>query len=175
MLSLVRREFLVQVAFWNLSFILFSQISIPLPFSPVPITLQTFILLLCVLYMGKNAYIPVLLYVLEGILGLPVFAGWTGGIAKILGPTGGYILGFIVSSVIAGYIWDILKKNVLNAIIVGILMHIVIYILGVFQLSLFVGVENSVKLGILPFIIGDAFKVVFAALIYGGQKRYTLS
>ncbi len=174
MLAITRREFLVRVVFWNLSLILFSQISIPLPFSPVPITLQTFILLLCALYMGRNAYIPVVLYVLEGILGLPVFAGWTGGIAKILGPTGGYILGFIVSSVIVGYTWDFLRKNVVNAVIMGMLMHIIIYILGVFQLSLFVGVENSISLGVLPFVIGDAFKVVLATLIYGGWKRYTL-
>ncbi|MEO0147176.1 MAG: biotin transporter BioY [candidate division WOR-3 bacterium] len=169
----VRNKVWIWIAFWNITLILSSGISIPLPFSPVPITLQTLILILTILSLGKMAYIPVLAYITEGALGLPVFAGWTGGIWKLLGPTGGYILGFLVSSLIVGYMWEILGKREKFIIPLGFLVHLIIYFFGVIQLSIFTGWNNVLALGVLPFLYGDTLKVITSYLIFKGWKAYT--
>lgn len=168
----INNKAITWVIFWNGVLIISSGISIPLPFSPVPITLQTFIIILIVLNLGKIAYIPVLMYIIEGALGFPVFAGWSGGIWKLLGPTGGYILGFLASSFVAGYIWEILGKREILVVPLGILIHIVIYIFGVIQLSTFTGWENALYLGVLPFLYGDSLKVIISYLLFKGWKAY---
>ena len=75
-----------------------APISIVIPLSPVPISLGTFIILLNVFVLGgKYGTISTLIYILLGFIGLPVFTGWTGGVSKVLGPTGGYIIGYILA------------------------------------------------------------------------------
>ncbi len=156
-----------------MTLILSSGISIPLPFSPVPITLQTLALILTILSLGRMAYIPVLMYIIEGVLGFPVFAGWMGGIWKLLGPTGGYILGFLASSLVAGYIWETSGRREIFVIPLGFLVHIIIYAFGVIQLSIFTGWNNILALGVLPFLYGDTLKVITSYLIFKGWKAYT--
>lgn len=153
----------------NIFLIACSQISIPL--NPVPITLQTLGIFLIASIAGpKYGTLVVISYIVEGIAGLPVFANYKGGIQVLLGPTGGYLLGFIFATFLIG---NLLKnhsiasnKNLfIQIFLILILGNIVIYFLGILQLSLFVGIENSIKIGILPFIIGDLAKISFASLI----------
>ncbi len=162
-----------EVIGWNIALILSSQAHLNLPFSPVPITLQTLVLLLIIFSLKKNAYIPVAAYIVEGGLGLPVFAGWSGGIWKILGPTGGYIAGFLVASMVFGGVWDKIRKGFWAALLTGFATHIVVYTLGVIQLSLFVGLNRAVYLGVVPFIVGDTLKTLVAAAIYPKWKNFT--
>jgi biotin transport system substrate-specific component len=90
---------------------LLAQVAIPLPFSPVPITGQTFaVLLVGVLLGSRRGGLGVLLYLLEGAAGLPFFAGGTAGLARLAGPTGGYLVGFVVAAIVVGLLaergWD---------------------------------------------------------------------
>lgn len=87
-------------------------LSIPLPFSPVPISFTNLVLYFSVFVLGtKFSTISYIVYLLIGLVGLPVFSGFSGGPAKVAGPTGGYLVGFVFLTVIAGFLWSILKEN----------------------------------------------------------------
>ena len=156
-----------------------SKIYIPLPFTPVPITAQTLAVFLIGSSMGRiRGSISVLTYTGAGILGLPVFAGGSGGIARIIGPTGGYILGFLLAAYVIGYLaergWD---RNFRTSFIALLTGNIMIYLPGIIQLSIFTGWKNALRLGVYPFIIGDLVKILVAGACfpliwrYGGNKN----
>jgi len=145
---------------------LLAQVAIPLPFSPVPITGQTFAVLLVGALLGRaRGGLSVLLYLLEGAAGLPVFAGGTAGLARLLGPTGGYLVGFVVAAAVVGFLaqrgWDRKVGSTALAMLVG---NAFIYLFGLPWLAHFVGAEKAVSLGLLPFIPGDLVKLALAAL-----------
>lgn len=145
---------------------LFAQVAIPLPFSPVPITGQTFaVLLVGALFGGSRGGLSVLLYLLEGAVGLPVFAGGAAGLARLAGPTGGYLVGFVVAAFVVGLLaqrgWDRRVESTALAMLVG---NVLIYAFGLSGLAHFVGVEKAFSLGFLPFIVGDLLKLTLAAL-----------
>ncbi|MCF7893060.1 MAG: biotin transporter BioY, partial [Candidatus Omnitrophica bacterium] len=83
-----------------------AQAKIPLFFTPVPLTLQTFVVYLAIRILKKKAIFPIILYLAAGILGLPVFAGNSLGISYLAGPTGGYVLGFLVASLVCPFIFS---------------------------------------------------------------------
>ena len=147
-----------------------AYIRIPLPFTPVPITLQTFFVLLAGAFLGKKlGSLSQLGYVGVGIFGMPVFTGGLFGIARLMGPTGGYLAGFVVASFVIGAFLG--KDNhapfikIVAAMVVGLA---IIFTLGAIQLSVVMGLslQKAVALGVLPFIIGDAIKLLAAAAIY---------
>ncbi len=145
---------------------LMAQIAISLPFTPVPITGQTFgVLLVGALLGSRRGALALGLYLLEGIAGLPVFAGGTGGPARLLGPTGGYLLGFVAAAGVTGWLcergWD---RRVFTAALAMLVGNIVIYLFGLPWLALFVGPEKALMMGLWPFIPGDALKLTLAAL-----------
>src|SRR5260221_4981286 len=109
-----------------------AQIRIPLPFSPVPVTGQTFAVLLVAAALGRLGIASVLAYLAEGALGLPVFAGGATGLAYMGGPTGGYLVGFVLAAVIVGAAaereWD---RRLPTALLVMFLGEIAIYACGV--------------------------------------------
>lgn len=151
-----------------------SYIVIPLPFSPVPIALQSgFVLLAGLLLPLPWALGSVIVYLFLGALGLPLFAGGTGGIGHILGPTGGYLLGYIpavaVTSLLAG---ESAWRNGISAA-VGTL---VIYALGVPWLAVLHRLSplQAVSLGMIPFLLGDALKVVATALLAESARSLLL-
>ena len=152
---------------------LFAQLAMYLPFSPVPITGQTFaVLLIAALYGSRRGTATVLLYLIEGGIGLPVFAGGAAGAAVFGGPTGGYLVGFLVAAFVVGWLaehgWDRRAVTTLVAMILG---NIIIYVLGVSWLSRFTGLEGAIAGGLTPFLVGDFLKIALAtALLPTGWK-----
>ncbi len=161
--TLVREALTVLAAAAFIS--LMAQIRIPLPFTPVPITGQTLAVLLVGACLGsRRGGISVLVYLLEGSLGLPVFAGFMSGVFHLLGPTGGYLFGFLPGACLVGILsergWD--KKWHTNLISM-LLGSLVIYFSGVAWLGLYVGFDKALILGFFPFIPGDLIKILLAA------------
>lgn len=142
-----------------------AQVAVPLPFSPVPVTGQTFAVLLLGAALGATrGAAAVLAYLAEGAAGLPVFAGGLAGPAVLLGPTGGYLLGFLPAAWISGALaergWDRRFPSTLAAMTLG---DIAIFATGVPWLARFVGAENAIAFGLAPFLAGNAAKIVLAA------------
>jgi biotin transport system substrate-specific component len=147
-------------------------IVIPLP--PVPITAQTFFLnVAAVLLGGQLGAVSQFIYVMLGVVGIPVFAGGKAGLGVLFGPTGGYLLGFIIAAFVIGMV-NRMRKSA------GIFWHIfsmligmlIIYLLGSFQLSLVakMSFHKALAVGVLPFIPGDIIKILLAAIISSQLK-----
>jgi biotin transport system substrate-specific component len=144
-----------------------AQIQIVLPFSPVPATGQTFaVLLIGALYGSKRAPATVVTYIVLGIFGLPVFAGGGAGIARMAGPTAGYLVGFAAATCVVGLLsergWDRRSSTTAASMIIG---NGIIYIFGIAWLSRFVGWEAVLSAGFVPFIAGDALKIALATIL----------
>lgn len=156
------------VIFASLLIGLFSQFELIIPFSPVPLTLQTFAVLLCGLILGKTrGAISVILYLIEGASGLPFFAGGGFGVRYIFGPSGGYLLGFICAAYLSGLFAELnFTKNYFKTLIALIISNFSIYIFGLFYLSIFVGSKLVFELGLYPFLVSDLIKIVFLSLSF---------
>ncbi|MBI4845930.1 MAG: biotin transporter BioY [Candidatus Omnitrophica bacterium] len=157
-------------------------IYLPLPFTPVPITLQTFCVLLSAAFLKKNdGILSQVIYIGLGAIGLPVFSLAQGGLAKLFGPTGGYILGFVFSAFVLARALEYYRvKTELSFFRVLTAMSLsvaVIYLCGGIWLSFFMKYSFSqvVMLGVMPFIPGETIKVAAAAAIYAksnSRARY---
>ncbi|MGB9890072.1 MAG: biotin transporter BioY [Anaerolineae bacterium] len=145
---------------------LMAQIAIPLPFTPVPITGQTFgVLLVGALLGSRRGALALGLYLLEGIAGLPVFAGGSGGLARLLGPTGGYLVGFVAAAAVTGWLCERGgDRRVLTAVLAMLAGNLVIYLFGLPWLACLVGPERALIMGLWPFIPGDLLKLTLAVL-----------
>ena len=144
-----------------------AQFAFYLPFSPVPVTGQTLAVLLCGAVLGsKRGGLSLALYVLEGAIGLPVFAGGRGGMAALFGPTAGYLTGFILAAFLVGLLaekgFDRKWHSTLFTFLIG---QIIIYSLGVMRLLSFFNFNQALEIGVTPFLIGDAIKVGFAMIL----------
>ena len=131
---------------------------VSIPFFPVPLTLQTLFVLLAGAVMKRNAIIPVSLYVVLGALGLPVFHTGVTGFGILLGPTGGYLVGFIFAALVVGLSYE---RESVTIRMTGLLAGpVIIYVCGVSWLmySLSVGLIPAVISGVLPFLPGDVIK-----------------
>lgn len=143
-------------------------ISIPLPISPVPVTGQSLAIMLAgSILTVRQAAFSVITFLLIGAVGVPVFAGMTGGIGILVGPRGGYLLGFLVGAVVISLLkgqnnnkWRLAFANIAGGIIV-------VYAFGVVWLNLVtgMGLEKAFMVGALPYIPGDLFKVLVATFI----------
>lgn len=145
---------------------LMAQASVRLPFSPVPITGQTFAVLLVGAALGsKRGAAALLAYLLEGAAGLPVFAGGTAGPAVLFGPTGGYLAGFVLAAWLVGWLAEHgLDRAVPTALLIFLAGDALIFAGGLIVLALFVGLPNVLAAGLWPFLAGDAIKIALAAL-----------
>jgi biotin transporter BioY len=140
---------------------------IKIPMWPVPVTMQTLAVLLVGALLGSRlGALSMLLYLGEGLLGLPVFAGWGSGPAYFAGPTAGYLFGFVAAAFVVGWLcergWD---RKVSTAVLAMLLGNVTIYLFGLPWLARFVGVDRVLQAGLLPFIPGDILKIILAALI----------
>jgi biotin transport system substrate-specific component len=147
-----------------------AKISIPVAGSPVPITGQTFGVLLVGGALGlRRGLIAVALYVLLGVIGLPFFAEGKGGLTVIWGATGGYLVGFILAGAVVGRLaelgWDRKIGGALGAMVVG---SAVIYAIGLPWLKVVTGwtVEETIAKGLTPFLLGDTIKIILAAVLF---------
>jgi len=142
-----------------------SQVLIPLPYTPVPISLGTFgVTLMALLYGRKLGTATILSYVAAGSLGAPIFAGGKAG--SLFSPTGGYILGYIAATIILGYLADKgVTKSYVKTILSLMLSSAIILTLGSLVLSLFVPGKNAFMIGVLPFLPGDALKSTTTTLL----------
>jgi len=143
------------------------QVKVLLPFSPVPITGQTFaVLMVGALFGARRGSLSVLLYIAEGSAGLPVFA-LGGGLQILFGPTGGYLAGFVAAAYIVGLLaergWDRQMWKTILAMLVG---NMAIYAFGLLWLSRWTGINRVLLIeGLYPFIFGDILKTILAAVI----------
>ena len=142
---------------------------ISIPLYPVPLTLQTLFTLLAAMILGSvMGASSQIIYVLLGVIGLPVFAGFKAGIGILFGPTGGFLLGFIISAYIIGKIVELKKeKNIFYYFLAGIIGTLILYIIGITQLSLVtgIGIKKAITVGMLPFLPGDILKIIAASFI----------
>ncbi len=144
-----------------------AQVAFPLPFSPVPVTAQTLAVLLVGALLGSvRGGISMLLYLAQGMAGLPVFAVGGAGVAYFLGPTGGYLLGFVAGAALTGLLaergWDRRIGTTLLAMLLG---TAAIYAAGLAWLALFTRAENVLSVGLYPFLPGAVVKIAAAALL----------
>lgn len=167
--------------------------SIPLPFTLVPISFTNLMIYIAVFALGwKRGTLSYVLYLLIGLVGIPVFSGFTGGPAKLVGPTGGYLIGFVFTAIATGIIIDFASRKECSTKSKTTLFRIVLYVAGML-LGLFIcyvfgtawymlqqGMEfraayiNSVlAVCVIPFLPGDAMKIVIA-IVVGIPLRATL-
>lgn len=143
-------------------------ISIPLPISPVPVTGQSLAIMLAgSILTVRQAGFSVLTFLLLGAVGLPVFAGLTGGIGILVGPRGGYLIGFLVGAIVIALLkgnrnttWRLALANITGGIII-------VYFFGALWLNLVtgMGLEKAITVGVLPYIPGDLFKAFIATVV----------
>ncbi|MEB2332733.1 MAG: biotin transporter BioY [Anaerolineaceae bacterium] len=145
-----------------------AQIEIPLPFTPVPITGQTFGVLLIGAALGsKRGAAALILYIIEGGIGLPFFAGGARGFGILIGATAGYLAGFVVAAYVVGLLAERgLERSVRTSIIPFIVGTVIIYLFGVAWLGVFLkSYSQATEFGLFPFLIGDAIKLILASLV----------
>ena len=143
-----------------------AQVKVYLPISPVPITGQTFaVLMLAALLGSRRGALAIIAYLIEGALGLPVFAGGVG-MAVLIGPTGGYLVGFVAAAYVVGRLaemgWD---RRVITTIAAMLAGEIVLYAFGVCWLTIMTNIRTALVIGLYPFIVGDILKIALAAAV----------
>jgi biotin transport system substrate-specific component len=145
-----------------------AQVKIPLPFTPVPLTGQTFGVLLVGATLGsKRSVMSMLLYIVLGGLGLPVFAGGAAGLAYLSGATLGYLVGFVIAAYVIGLLAERgLERSARTSFIPFLVGTLMIYACGVTWLAVVLGsLSKAITLGLIPFLIGDLIKLIAAALV----------
>ena len=160
--------------------LLWLSAKIQIPLYPVPVTMQTLVVLvLGVAYGWRLGVATMALYLVEGAIGLPVFAGgWSegAGFHNLYGPTAGYLFGFVVAAGVCGRLaergWD---RNLWSAAAAMVIGNLVIYAMGLAWLAYQIGAADAVKYGLMPFLLGDALKIVLGACglpaIWQGLRR----
>ena len=151
---------------------------IQIPMWPVPVTLQVLPILLCAALMGpRYATLMTVVYLLMGLVGLPVFSGMGAGPGKLFGTTGGYLIGFIACAFVAALLMDRLGRKWWQQVIAMAVGVLVCYVFGTawFMLLSGTGLWQSLMWCVIPFLLGDAVKIILAALLsvrlYEPMKR----
>ena len=156
----------------NISTVLFGSIiliisaKIKVDLYPVPMTLQPLAVLMIGMLFGRNLAIATIgLYILEGIAGFPVFA-YGGGLLYLFGPTGGFIVGFLIAGLVLGELADRgWGRNILSSIFCMMLGMFIIYFFGILQLSAIKGFAFAIIKGFYPFLVGDLYKLLVAGIL----------
>jgi biotin transport system substrate-specific component len=148
-----------------------TQISVP--FFPVPMTLQTLaVMLIGVTFGFRMAAATIALYLIEGLAGLPVFSNFGFGFAKLIGPTGGYLAGFLVAAAVMGFLADrSVTRSWSGMFLTLVAGELIIMALGFAWLASLIGADKAWLGGVTPFLLGDALKLVLAAMIAKGALK----
>lgn len=166
---------LCMIGLWTAVIAVMAQISIPMPMG-VPMTMQTFAITLAAVVLGsKKSAAATGIYVLLGAIGIPVFAGFSGGFGNIVGPTGGFILSFPIMAFIIGLGVEMKKDNKLMFIVMVVVGTLVNYVIGVLLFCMVTGsgVMTGITACVLPFIPTAVIKAVLAVVL-GLQMRARL-
>ena len=144
-----------------------------IPIGPVPIGFANMVIFLAVILLGwKRGTLSVLIFELIGFVGVPVFSGFTGGAGKLLGPTGGYIVGYVIMAVIAGIIIEKAKGKKLLWLLAMVIGTVVLYAFGTVWFAYQAGITvwAALTMAVIPFIPGDIIKIIIA-LFFGGMLK----
>lgn len=161
-LTLPRLRDLTIILGANIILALSAWISIPLPFTPVPLVFTMQLALFFGALLGKRGALAVLFYFLEGACGLPVFANGACGFPYLMGPTGGFLLGFVVSAYVLSILSEkIREKTELKTFLLVFFGSLIIYTFGFTHLASLIGMKKAFMLGIAPFIVPDLLKAIF--------------
>lgn len=169
----IRTKQMVLIALMTAVTCVLGPLSIPLPFSPVPISLTNFAIFLAIFVLGmKNGTISFIIYLLLGAVGVPVFSSFRGGFQVLAGPTGGYLIGFIFLALIMGFALDHFDRKLVPTIIGMIIGMAVCYAFGTVWLAklLSLSFKEELMMGVIPYLAGDAAKIIIAAIV--GPKLY---
>ena len=164
----------ILIVFGALLVAVLAQIEIPLPFTPVPITGQTFGVLLVGAALGsRRGAISLASYLAMGVIGLPFFAGGAHGSNIVIGATGGYLVGFVLAAYVVGLLaergWERTVRTSLVPFFVG---TVILYVCGLTWLSIVLGsFSKAIVAGLIPFLIGDAVKLIAASLVLPGAWK----
>lgn len=149
-------------------------ITLALPISPVPISFVTLAIYFSVYVLGmKRGTVSCMMYLLIGFVGLPVFSAFTGGVGKLFGPTGGYMIGYIFMAMSSGFFIDRWTTKRALHIVGMVLGTVVCYLFGTLWLSVQAGMSfyGALGVGVLPFIVGDLIKIMIASIIGPAVRR----
>lgn len=168
-----RSLILLQLIFCSLFIALCAQISIPLPFTPVPITLQTLsVMILGGMLGSKNGALAVMIYLAEALLGLPVLSGGRVDPLFLLSPVGGYLVGFIIQAYVVGWFFERRTSLGRLAVFLGLGIGCTMeFACGAVWLACFVGMKNVLTLGVIPFLPGELFKTFLAMAFFNRYIR----
>lgn len=169
----IRTKQMVLIALMTAVTCVLGPLSIPLPFSPVPISLTNFAIFLAIFVLGmKSGTISFIIYLLLGAVGVPVFSSFRGGFQVLAGPTGGYLIGFIFLALIMGFALDHFDRKLVPTIIGMIIGMSVCYAFGTVWLAklLSLSFKEGLMMGVIPYLPGDAAKIIIAAIV--GPKLY---
>lgn len=165
---LIRDAALVLLASFVLA--LFAKVAIPLPFTPVPIATQSAVVLLLGALLGaRRATAAVFAFLAQGAMGLPVFAAGIG-LAYLFGPCGGYLFGYLAAAFVVGGLFE-RSKDLFSATLAMIAGTLVIYLFGAGYLATFIGLKKALLLGVAPFLLGDALKILVCLKIVQWFKK----
>jgi biotin transport system substrate-specific component len=176
-----RARLAVGIVAFALATVFGAQIAVPVPLTPVPITLQTLFVILAGAVLGPRAGAAAMaLYVGVGAMGAPVFSNGGAGVPWLLGPTGGYLLSYPLSAFVVGVTTSPWRRRQASALLLmaGLLLGVVVqYAGGLLQLSLLTGrpFGEVAAMGALPFLFGDAVKIATAAWIAQGMRSTSFS
>lgn len=169
----IKTKQMVLIALMTAVTCVLGPLSIPLPFSPVPISLTNFAIFLAIFVLGmKNGTISFIIYLLLGAVGVPVFSSFRGGLQVLAGPTGGYLIGFIFLALIMGFALDHFDRKLVPTIIGMIIGMAICYAFGTVWLAklLSLSFKEGLMMGVIPYLPGDAAKIIIAAIV--GPKLY---
>ncbi len=155
--------------FFIISITLAAFVRIPLPFTPVPLTLQTFFVLLSAAILGMRlGLFTQFAYIFLGFIGFPVFTGFSAGLLYFLGPTAGYLLGFVIATIFIASVINRLGENITLVTLVFFFASVLLLLSGVIwlKLSLQLSWLESFMAGFVPFLPGDTLKSILAAVLF---------
>lgn len=158
------------IILFSIMFAVLEQVAVPVPWSPVPIILQPLPLFFLTLFLGLKAPLAFTLYLLHGALGAPIFAFGLGGIARLMGPTGGYLFGMLFASYFLSLTAHRYENNLTLAGKI-IIANIIIYSMGLIQLSFYIPYERLLQAGLWPFMPGFLLKTITLLVAMNCYKR----
>lgn len=164
----IKTKNLTTIAFMTALMCIAGPISIPLPFTPVPISLTNLVIYIACCILGcKKGTISLIIYLLIGAIGLPVFSGFSGGLSKLAGPTGGYLIGFLFCTILTGLFVEKFEDKIYMYPVGMILGTIICYAFGTgwLAMQMHLSFMQSLFMGVIPYLLGDGIKIGVSAVL----------